>query len=384
MPFTPRYSPPRGVDVDAELTPEDRDLRTVFCMQLSRAIRPRDLEEFFSSVGRVRDVRIITDSKTRRSKGIGYVEFWDSESVPLAIGLAGQRLLNAPIVVQATQSEKNRMASATLIQTMNQPKGPMKLYIGSLHFNINEEMLRGIFEPFGKIDSIQVLRDPESNRSRGYGFVTFHNNDDAKRAMEQLNGFELAGRAIKVSNITEHSNGNTSGGPPGGSLDSDEMDRAGIDLGSTGRLQLMAKLAEGTGMQLPQVAQQMLTLSQQPTSTPPIATQCFMLSNMFDPTQESEPNWEADIREDVIEECNKHGGVLHIFVDKASPQGNVYVKCPTIASAVAAVNSLHGRWFSGKIITANYVPVVNYHQSFPEAVHSVTNLVHSSTYAGAR
>ena len=52
-------------------------------MQLSSRIRGRDLEEFFSVVGKVNDVRIITDAKTRRSKGIGYVEFEDVESVPL-------------------------------------------------------------------------------------------------------------------------------------------------------------------------------------------------------------------------------------------------------------------------------------------------------------
>ena len=50
-----------------------------------------------------------------------------------------------------------------------------------------------------------------------------------------------------------------------------------------------------------------------------------------------------------MEECNKHGGVHHIYVDKASTQGNVYVKCPTIPTAVAAVNALHGRWFAGKV-----------------------------------
>lgn len=59
--------------------------------------------------------------------------------------------------------------------------------------------------------------------------------------MEQLNGFELAGRPMKVGNVTEHQPQVNSQ-----SLDSDEMDRAGIDLGTTGRLQLMAKLAEGT------------------------------------------------------------------------------------------------------------------------------------------
>merc|ERR1711997_487220 len=75
---------------------------------------------------------------------------------------------------------------------------------------------------------------------------------------------------------------------------------------------------------------------QQEQSLPPIATQCFMLSNMFDPITERDPHWDQEIRDDVIEECNKHGGVAHIYVDKASPQGNVYVKCPNISTAVAA------------------------------------------------
>ena len=64
--------------------------------------------------------------------------------------------------------------------------------------------------------------------------------------------------------------------------------------------------------------------------------------------REKNPRWAEEIRDDVIEECNKHGGVLHVFVDRQSAQGNVYVKCPTIATAAAAVNSLHGRWFAGK------------------------------------
>ena len=67
-------------------------------------------------------------------------------------------------------------------------------------------------------------------------------------------------------------------------------------------------------------------------------------------SRESKPSWDQEIRDDVIEECSKHGGVLHLYVDKASPQGNVYVKCPTISAAVASVNSLHGRFFGGTYI----------------------------------
>ena len=75
-----------------------------------------------------------------------------------------------------------------------------------------------------------------------------------------------------------------------------------------------------------------------------------------------------------MDECNKHGRVLHIYVDKASPQGNVYVKCPSTTVSVQAVTALHGRWFAGRIITAAYVPLVNYHSLFPDSITATTPL----------
>ncbi|XP_055643822.1 RNA-binding protein 39 isoform X2 [Toxorhynchites rutilus septentrionalis] len=359
-----------------ELSPEERDARTVFCMQLSQRIRARDLEEFFSSVGKVRDVRLITCNKTKRFKGIAYIEFKDPESVALALGLSGQRLLGIPISVQHTQAEKNRLANTPPAPPPKVVSGPLRLYVGSLHFNITEDMLRGIFEPFGKIDNIQLIMDSDTGRSKGYGFITFHNADDAKKALEQLNGFELAGRPMKVGNVTERLDVTTHA-----SLDTDEMDRSGIDLGATGRLQLMFKLAEGAGLAVPRAAADALLATapqpapQQPVQqSPPIATQCFLLSNMFDPATESNANWDIEIKDDVIEECNKHGGVLHVYVDKQSPGGNVYVKCPSIATAVLAVNALHGRWFAGRVITAAYVPLINYHTLFPDSAQEAALL----------
>ena len=103
--------------------------------------------------------------------------------------------------------------------------------------------------------------------------------------------------------------------------------------------------------QNPQAALEAHQLSQQQQLAaidPPIATQCFMLSNMFNPAAESNSDWDLEIRDDVIEECNKYGGIHHIYVDKTSPQGNIYAKCPNVQTAVSAVNALHGRWFAGK------------------------------------
>lgn len=378
-------------------SPGDRDARTVFCMQLSQRIRPRDLEDFFSAVGTVRDVKLIADKHSKRSKGIAYVEFKDMESIPLALGLSGQKVLGVPIIVQPSQAEKNKVVQNATQPTMQKGHvGPMKLYVGSLHQNITEDMLRGIFSPFGTIDQVQLVKDPSTGISQGYGFITFLEADCAKRALEQLNGFEIAGKPMNVTNITDKAEQQAAmalaAGQAGPSyLDNDAVERTGIDLGTTGRLQLMAKLAEGTGMNVPSVTQQALSLGQAmglglrgavsvsgsehpgAVASPSVATTCFQLSNMFDASAETDPDWNLEIRSDVIEECSKYGSVMHVYVDKNS-DGNVYVKCSTLDSAVKSVAALHGRYFAGKMITAAYVPLVNYHALFPDAATASTPL----------
>ena len=78
------------------------------------------------------------------------------------------------MIVQPSQAEKNRAGQYVEVNRPppNKEKGPTRLYVGSLHFNITEDMLKGIFEPFGKIASIQLIMDPETGRSKGYGFIT--------------------------------------------------------------------------------------------------------------------------------------------------------------------------------------------------------------------
>lgn len=89
-----------------------------------------------------------------------------------ALGLTGQKLLGVPIIVQHTQAEKNRVGNTLPNLAPKTSNGPTRLYVGSLHFNITEDMLRGIFEPFGKIDHIQLMTDPDTGKSKGYGFLT--------------------------------------------------------------------------------------------------------------------------------------------------------------------------------------------------------------------
>lgn len=105
---------------------EERDRRTIFVTQLAARLTSRELEDFFSEAGRVRAGRIISDRNSRRSKGyegiltwfdmqltfssVGYVEFYEEDSVQNALAMSGKKLLGIPVLVQPSEAEKNRYA----------------------------------------------------------------------------------------------------------------------------------------------------------------------------------------------------------------------------------------------------------------------------------
>lgn len=75
----------------------------------------------------------------------------------------------------------------------------MKLYVGNLPYSVNEDDLRGLFESYGNIESVVLIMDRETGRSKGFGFVEFTSDTDAKAAMAGLNGRPLKGRPITVN-----------------------------------------------------------------------------------------------------------------------------------------------------------------------------------------
>lgn len=80
-----------------------------------------------------------------------------------------------------------------------------KLYVGNLNYEITSEELKNIFEPYGKILSAKVVNNPETKRSRGYGFVEFSLEEDAQKATTELNGRSVEGRTLTVNNALPQS-----------------------------------------------------------------------------------------------------------------------------------------------------------------------------------
>ncbi|MFH1823176.1 MAG: RNA-binding protein [archaeon] len=74
-----------------------------------------------------------------------------------------------------------------------------KIYVGNLAFSTTQDKLKEIFGKFGEITEATVITDKFSGRSKGFGFVTFAEDASAKKAVAELNGKEVDGREIKVS-----------------------------------------------------------------------------------------------------------------------------------------------------------------------------------------
>ncbi|MEM7435385.1 MAG: RNA-binding protein [Myxococcota bacterium] len=78
-----------------------------------------------------------------------------------------------------------------------------KLFVGGLSWNTDNSQLQQAFEACGAVAEAKVITDRESGRSRGFGFVTYENEESAQRAIEELNGSTLDGRTIRVDQANE-------------------------------------------------------------------------------------------------------------------------------------------------------------------------------------
>lgn len=90
----------------------------------------------------------------------------------------------------------------------------MKLYVGNLSYEVTEQDLHQMFEPFGQVGSANIIKDKYSGQSKGFGFVEMDAQAEAQAAIETLNGKEMKGRAIIVNEARPRAEG--SGGPGGG------------------------------------------------------------------------------------------------------------------------------------------------------------------------
>ena len=82
----------------------------------------------------------------------------------------------------------------------------MNIFVGNLSFKVEEHELKEVFEEYGEVNSVKIITDKYTGRSRGFGFVEMTNDSEAKSAIEELNGGELDRRNIVVNEAKPREN----------------------------------------------------------------------------------------------------------------------------------------------------------------------------------
>jgi len=94
-----------------------------------------------------------------------------------------------------------------------------KVFVGGISWNTDDEGLRQAFEKFGEVSDAKVITDRNSGRSKGFGFVTFENDEGASKAISEMDGQDLDGRTVKVDIAQDKPRDNNRGGYGGGGRD---------------------------------------------------------------------------------------------------------------------------------------------------------------------
>jgi RNA-binding protein 39 len=347
----------------------DRDARTVFVTQIHPRVTMRQIYEFFSQVVKVTDIQVIEDARTHKSKGLAYVEVFSKDMVPMALAMNGHLLCGYPCCVQISQADRIRMASdLSTIAIIAASTGPTRLHVSGLDPKIVVDDLKPLFEVFGEC-SVSLSVNPATNQSDGVAFVSYKQSDDARTAQKELNGEELLGKAMKVVLADEMGSSSGSGSSRShhdmhmnlGELDDDSG--GGLPLTAQSRVALMQRLQRNSLAN----SDSMNPANAQTFNIPKMkATTCLILKNMFDPNEETNPDFDLEIREDVSAEASRFGRLNHIYVDRES-NGNVFLRYGSERDAEEALKAFNGRWFASRQIVADFVPEATYNLRFPES-----------------
>uniref|UniRef100_A0A8V0XT02 ELAV-like protein n=1 Tax=Gallus gallus TaxID=9031 RepID=A0A8V0XT02_CHICK len=207
---------------------------------LPKTMTQKELEQLFSQYGRIITSRILVDQVTGMSRGVGFIRFDKRIEAEEAIkGLNGQKppAATEPITVKFANNPSQKTNQAILSQLYHSPNRrypaplaqqaqrfsrfpPMTIdgmtslaginipghagtgwciFVYNLAPDADESILWQMFGPFGAVTNVKVIRDFNTNKCKGFGFVTMTNYDEAAMAIASLNGYRLGDRVLQVS-----------------------------------------------------------------------------------------------------------------------------------------------------------------------------------------
>ncbi|CAG7734522.1 unnamed protein product [Allacma fusca] len=171
-----------------------KDSRTVFVSNLDFSVDENDIRTFFTDVGDVEEVRLVKNF-LGKSKGYAYVVFSSADSVPKAIALDRKALSRRPVFVSRCDPDKATRAAGFKYPVKLEKN---KLFVKGLAVSVSEDTLKNLFSSYGKLKDVR-LATHRNGYSKGHAYIDFEDQESAGRALKELDGKEVEGKAISVA-----------------------------------------------------------------------------------------------------------------------------------------------------------------------------------------
>uniref|UniRef100_J3N9M4 RRM domain-containing protein n=1 Tax=Oryza brachyantha TaxID=4533 RepID=J3N9M4_ORYBR len=167
--------------------------RSVYVGNIHLQVTDSLLQEVFQSIGPVEGCKLIRKEKS----SFGFVDYYDRRSAAIAIvSLNGRQLFGQPIKVNWAYASTQREDTS----------GHFNVFVGDLCPEVTDAALFSFFSRFSSCSDARVMWDQKTGRSRGFGFVSFRNQQDAQNAINELNGKWLGNRQIRCNWATKGAN----------------------------------------------------------------------------------------------------------------------------------------------------------------------------------
>ncbi|KAI6174590.1 RNA recognition motif [Aphelenchoides bicaudatus] len=199
--YNPRYHFQAAQNAGFTFGGEESQPRILYVGNLDPSVTEEFIATLFGQIGRIAKTKVIYDTS---SEPYAFVEFADHHSASQALQAMNKRML-------LDREMKVNWATQPGTQQKIDTSRHFHVFVGDLSPEVDNKALKDAFVPFGEVSDAKVIRDPQTLKSKGYGFVSYPKREEAERAIEQMNGQWLGRRTIRTNWATRKPNENDTG-----------------------------------------------------------------------------------------------------------------------------------------------------------------------------
>jgi splicing factor U2AF 65 kDa subunit len=325
-------------------------------------VQEPEIQAFFNDVidralGERQDGGAVVSVYINRERHFAFVELKTIELTTACMNLDGVSFRGQPVKIRRPNDynpatvpkdlgpiPQLNLAALGIVSTTVQDS-PNKIFVGGIPYHLNDDQVKELLQAFGPLKSFHLVKELNTNMSKGYGFCEYMDPSVTDQACLGLNDMKLGDKTLTVRRAMSQESAKAVASAAGSVNSALSM---GLDPTSAA-LQTISLAGFGVGV---------------PLGTP---SRVIILNNMVTPEELEDEEEYVDILDDIKTECERFGVVQSLVIPRPrdgfhAAVGKVFVEFGDVAMAQAASTELHGRGFANRIVSVEFMDESKYAQ----------------------